>query len=169
LLVLPCTFMASRAPGTADTRPADRQHGLSTASATRYTRKVAEKLRRRTIRLRRADKAPRRVEAAAQLLRDIRGVKEVCVVRSDRIVVQYNVRRITLQIIEALLAEFDHKVDTSLFCRAMRALCYYVEDIECTDGCQDQAANTRDAFIARYLTRPHGCRDPRPEYQKRYL
>jgi hypothetical protein len=51
----------------------------------------------------------------------------------------------------------------------MRALCYYVEDIECTDGCQDQAANTRDAFIARYLTRPHGCQDPRPEYQKRYL
>ena len=26
-----------------------------------------------------------------------------------------------------------------------------------------------DAFITRYLTRPHGCRDTRPEYQKRYL
>jgi hypothetical protein len=71
--------------------------------------------------------------------------------------------------IEALLVEFDYEVDTSLMCRMMRALCYYVEDIECTDGCHDQAACTRDAFITRYLTRPHGCRDPRPEYQKRYL
>ena len=65
--------------------------------------------------------------------------------------------------------QFDYEIDTSLFCRMMRALCYYVEDIECTDGCHDQAECTRDAFITRYLTRPHGCRDPRPEYQKRYL
>jgi hypothetical protein len=130
---------------------------------------VSEKLKRRTIRLRRADKTPQRVEAAAQLLRDIRGVTHVSIVRIDRIAVQYNVRQITLQIIEALLAEFDHKVDSSLLCRMMRAVCYYVEDIECTEGCPDQARHTRDAFIARYLTRPHGCRDPRPEYQKRYL
>jgi hypothetical protein len=130
---------------------------------------VEEKLKRRTIRLRRADKSPERVEAAAQLLRDIRGVTHVRILRMDRINVQYNVRQITLQIIEALLVEFDHKVDTSLFCRIMRAMCYYVEDIECTNCCHDQAECTRDAFITRYLTRPHGCRDPRPEYQKRYL
>ena len=130
---------------------------------------MEEKLKRRTIRLRRADKSPERVEAAAQLLRDIRGVTEVRIVRMDRIAVQYNVRQITLQIIEALLAEFDHKVDNSLFCRMLRAMCYYVEDVECIDCCHDQAECTRDAFITRYLTRPHGCRDTRPEYQKRYL
>jgi hypothetical protein len=103
--------------------------GLSLPVPGRYTLNVDEKLKRRTIRLRRADTDP----------------------------------------IEALLVEFDYEVDTSLMCRMMRALCYYVEDIECTDGCHDQAACTRDAFITRYLTRPHGCRDPRPEYQKRYL
>ena len=102
-------------------------------------------------------------------MRDIRGVTRVQIVRSDRIAVQYNVRQITLQIIEALLVEFDYEIDTSLFCRMLRALCYYVEDIECTEDCHDQAECTRDAFITRYLTRPHGCRDPRPEYQKRYL
>jgi hypothetical protein len=123
---------------------------------------VAEKLKRRTIRLRRADTDPARVAAAAELIRDIRGVTQVRIERMGRIAVQYNVRQITLQIIEALLVEFDYEVDTSLMCRMMRA-------IECTDGCQDQAACTRDAFITRYLTRPHGCRDPRPEYQKRYL
>ena len=143
--------------------------GLSLPVPGRYTLNVEEKLKRRTIRLRRADKAPERVEAAAQLLRDIRGVTHVRIVRVDRVTVQYNVRQITLQIIEALLDEFDYKVDTSLFCRVMRAFCYYVEDIECTEGCHDQAECTRDAFITRYLTRPHGCRDPRPEYQKRYL
>ena len=102
-------------------------------------------------------------------MRDIRGVSQVRIVRMDRIAVQYNVRQITLQIIEALLVEFDYEVDSSLLCRMMRALCYYVEDIECTDGCHDLAAYTRDDFITRYLTRPHGCRDSRPEYQKRYL
>jgi len=30
-------------------------------------------------------------------------------------------------------------------------------------------SGTRDAFIARYLHRPHGCRDHRPEYLRRYL
>ena len=119
--------------------------------------------------MRRADRDPARVEAAAELMRDIRGVNQVRIVRADRIAVEYNVRQITLQIIEALLVEFDYEIDTSLFCHMMRALCYYVEDIECTDGCHDQAECTRDAFITRYLTRPHGCRDPRPEYQKRYL
>jgi hypothetical protein len=100
---------------------------------------VAEKLKRRTIRLRRADTDPARVAAAAELIRDIRGVTQVRIERMGRIAVQYNVRQITLQIIEALLVEFDYEVDTSLMCRMMRA------------------------------TRPHGCRDPRPEYQKRYL
>jgi hypothetical protein len=51
----------------------------------------------------------------------------------------------------------------------MRNLCYYIEDIECTDPVHGQAENTRDAFIMRYLRKPHGCRDHRPEYLRRYL
>jgi len=108
-------------------------------------------------------------DGAADLLRNARGVVNVQVARSDHLLVCYNVREITLQVLEALLTEFGYKLRTSLFCRTLRALCYYVEDIECSNGKHDLAGCTRDAFITRYLRRNHGCRDHRPEYLRRYL
>ncbi len=130
---------------------------------------MSEKLRQRSIRLTEPSQDPNYAESAADLLRDARGVVEIQVVRSDHLLVSYNVREITLQILEALLAEFGDKLRTSLFCRTLRALCYYIEDIECTNCKHNQADCTRDAFITRYLRRPHGCRDRRPEYLRRYL
>ena len=130
---------------------------------------MSEKLKRRTIRLTdsRGDRAV--AEAAAALLHDVRGVLQVNVRGTDRLVVEYNVRRITLQIIEALLTEFGYPLKTSPVCRMLRGLCYYLEDIECSGGKHDQADCTREAFINRSLDKPHGCRDHRPEYLRRYL
>jgi hypothetical protein len=130
---------------------------------------VSEKLRRRSIWLTEPDQDPNYADSAAELLRNVRGVLHVKVEKSDRLLVSYNVREITLQIIEALLTEFGYKLRTSLFCRLTHNLCYYIEDIECTNSKHDQADCTRDAFITRYLRRPHGCRDQRPEYLRRYL
>jgi hypothetical protein len=109
------------------------------------------------------------MDAAAALLRDVTGVVQVSIAGPNRLVVGYNVRQITLQVIEALLTEFGYTLHTSLFCRLMRGICYYIEDIECSNCKHDQADCTRDAFITRYLRRPHGCRDHRPEYLRRYL
>ena len=103
------------------------------------------------------------------LLTDVRGVLRVRISGPNRLVVSYNVRQITMQIIEALLGELGYRLQTGFYCRLMRGLCYYIEDIECTDRVHDQAECTRDAFITRYLHRPHGCRDHRPEYLRRYL
>ena len=130
---------------------------------------MIEKLKQRSIWLTEPSQDPGYTEAAAELLRDVRGVLLVNIVKSGQLIVSYNVRKITLQIIEELLTEFGYKLRTSLFCRVMRTFCYYIEDIECTEGKHDQADNTRDAFITRYLRRPHGCRDHRPEYLRRYL
>ncbi len=130
---------------------------------------MIEKLKQRSIWLTEPSQDPGYTEAAAELLRDVRGVLLVNIVKSGHLIVSYNVRKITLQIIEELLTEFGYKLRTSLFCRVMRTFCYYIEDIECTEGKHDQADNTRDAFITRYLRRPHGCRDHRPEYLRRYL
>ena len=130
---------------------------------------MIEKLKQRSIWLAEPSQDPGYTEAAAELLRDVRGVLLVNIVKSGQLIVSYNVRKITLQIIEELLTEFGYKLRTSLFCRVMRTFCYYIEDIECTEGKHDQADNTRDAFITRYLRRPHGCRDHRPEYLRRYL
>ena len=109
------------------------------------------------------------MDSAAELLRDVKGILNVRIASPGRLVVSYNVRRITLQTIEALLTEFGYKLQTGLFCRVMRGVCYYIEDIECSDPVHDQAECTRDAFITRYIRRPHGCRDHRPEYLRRYL
>lgn len=128
-----------------------------------------EKLRQRTIRLTEPSQDHGYAEAAADLLRNARGVVNVRVARSDHLLICYNVREITLQILEALLTEFGYRLRTSLFCRTLRALCYYIEDVECSNCKHDLAGCTRDAFITRYLRRDHGCRDHRPEYLRRYL
>ena len=130
---------------------------------------MIEKQKQRSIWLTEPSQDPDYAESAAELLRNVRGVLRVKVTKSDRLLVSYNVRKITLQVIEALLIEFGYTLRTSLFCRLMRGLCYYVEDIECTSCKHDQADCTRDAFITRYLRRPHGCRDHRPDYLRRYL
>jgi hypothetical protein len=130
---------------------------------------VVEKLKQRSIWLTEPGQDPDYAESAAELLRNVRGILRVKVTKSDRLLVSYNVRKITLQVIEALLIEFGYTLRTSLFCRLMRGLCYYVEDIECTNCKHDQADCTREAFITRYLRRPHGCRDHRPDYLRRYL
>ena len=130
---------------------------------------MSEKQRQRSIWLTEPSQDPDYADSAADLLRNARGVIHVEVARSDHLLVSYNVREITLQILEALLTEFGYKLRTSLFCRTMRALCFYIEDIECTSCKHNQADCTRDAFITRYLRRPHGCRDHRPEYLRRYL
>ena len=130
---------------------------------------MSEKLKHRTIRLSREEPDPNITESVAELLHDVKGVVGVQILGPCRIRVSYNVRQITMQIIEALLRELGYRLQTGFYCRFMRGLCYYLEDIECTDRIHDQAECTRDAFIARYLHRPHGCRDHRPEYLRRYL
>jgi len=130
---------------------------------------VIEKLKQRRIRLTGPQQGPVSTESAVALLRDVRGVLRVRVTGPGRLIVSYNVREITMQIIEALLTEFGYRLHTGFFCRLMRGFCYYIEDIECSNCRPDQAEFTRDAFITRYLRRPHGCRDQRPEYLRRYL
>ena len=130
---------------------------------------MLEKLKQRTIWLADSDSHPDIIESAAALLRDVKGVIRVRIKTPDKLVVSYNVRQITLQTITALLEEFGYTMRHSLFCRVMRSMCYYIEDIECNESKHDQAECTRDAFINRYLTREHGCRDHRPDYLRRYL
>lgn len=130
---------------------------------------MIEKLKKRSIWLTDIADDPAALEDAAALLRDVKGVLRVRAAGPNRLVVSYNVRRITLQVIEALLTEFGYRLRTSFMCRTLRGLCYYLEDIECTAPAHDQAECTREAFIKRYVDRPHGCRDHRPEYLRRYL
>ena len=129
---------------------------------------MVEKLKQRTIWLTQQKREPAVAESAMALLRDVRGVLRVRISGKNRLLVSYNSRQITLQIIEALLQEFGYTLRNSLFCRMQRAVCYYIEDNECSGCKHDQADCTRDAFITRYLGRQHGCRDHRLGYLRHY-
>ena len=94
---------------------------------------MIEKLKQRSIRLTGPQQGPVSTESAVALLRDVRGVLRVRVTGPDRLIVSYNVREITMQIIEALLTEFGYRLHTGFFCRLMRGFCYYIEDIECSN------------------------------------
>jgi hypothetical protein len=60
---------------------------------------VIEKLKQRSIWLTEPSQDPGYTEAAAELLRDVKGVLLVNIVKSGHLIVSYNVRKITLQII----------------------------------------------------------------------
>ena len=55
---------------------------------------------------------PAATESAAQLLHDVKGVVHVQILGPCRIKVSYNVRQITMQIIEALLGELGYSLQT---------------------------------------------------------
>ncbi|MGB5305389.1 MAG: hypothetical protein WBO57_04045 [Gammaproteobacteria bacterium] len=130
---------------------------------------MIEKLKNRSIWLIGGRQDPALTKSAAALLRDVKGVMRVRIMAPNRMIVSYNVRQITMQTIEDLLNEFGYRLNPGFYCRFLRSFCNYLEDIECNEGRHDQADCTRDAFITRYLRRPHGCRDQRPHYLRRYL
>lgn len=130
---------------------------------------MTEKIKKRTIRIDGARNEPWILASAESLLSDVKGVLLVKLKSPERLVISYNVRQITLQTIEALLKEFGYTLTTGFYCRFLRVICYYIEDIECSHPIHDQAECTRDAFITHYLSKPHGCRDQRPEYSRRTL
>lgn len=130
---------------------------------------MIEKLKKRTIRIKDTREDPGALAAAENLLRDVKGIHQVMAKLPDKLVVRYNVRQITLQTIEALLREFGYGLQAGFYCRFLRLVCYYIEDIECSHPIHAQAECTRDAFISHYLSKPHGCRDQRPDYSRRTL
>lgn len=84
--------------------------------------------------------------------------------------VRYDLRRVSLEIIEDALAELGFAPDAGLSARLARALVYYTEDNRrATIGVgQDLPRATRDAFVRTWRQRDHGCRDHRPPHWRRY-
>ncbi len=109
--------------------------------------------------------------AAAELLRGIDGVDSVEVSASGRLRLQYDLRRISLEVIEDALAELGFGLDEGLMARVQRALVYYSEETQRAnlDVEYSWAPRTREAFVKAYQRRPHGCRDGRPPHWRRYL
>lgn len=110
-------------------------------------------------------------EQASQLLCDIEGIVVARPVTRICLHVSYDLRFVTLQMIEEALVEVGFHLDNSLLSKLKRALYGYAEETQRLNmGCAAEgASNTRDVFIDRYQRRPHGCRDTRPHVWRRYL
>jgi hypothetical protein len=108
--------------------------------------------------------------AAILLLNGIDGIRETVRLNDHAIQIRYDLRTITLNIIEDALQELGYHLDNSVLSKLKRALFYYAEDTQLANLDYDHAESksTLEIFISRYSQRTHGCRDERPAYFRRY-
>ncbi len=110
-------------------------------------------------------------QTATLVLSGVEGILQVQPLHAELIHVSYDVRYITLQIIDDLLAELGFHLDNNLLMKLRRALYYYSEETQQEAlGCKRGRGNcTQAVFINRYRQIEHGCRDVRPDHWRQYL
>jgi hypothetical protein len=114
---------------------------------------------------------PNQAHSASLLLLGLDGIQHVEAINELRLLVRYDVRHLTLAVLEDALTEIGFHLDGSLFIKLLRALYHYTEETERANlGCAEcREKTTRDVFIRQYKNREHGCRDQRPRHWRNYL
>jgi len=108
-------------------------------------------------------------QLAMLLLVDAPGIIHLHPVSDTQLHISYDLRMVTLEIIESGLNEVGFHLENSLLCKLRRALCHFTEETQCLNmGYHPDSKTTRDIYIDRYLRNPHGCRDTRPEHWREY-
>ncbi len=127
-------------------------------------------IKQREIHFRSLDPNANDARDAMLLLMEIQGIDDIRALTHDCIQVRYDLRTITLEIIEAGLQEVGFHLDNNLLFKLKRALFYYTEETQLMNLGQlhDQASSTLDVFINCYHQRQHGCRDERPPHLRQY-
>ena len=113
---------------------------------------------------------PDQAHSAALWLKDVAGIQNARRLTPHALSVVYDLRRVTLQGLEQALLELGYHLDNSLLCKLKRALFHYTEETQRENLAVIHEGQTtqREVFVNRYQQRPHGCRDPRPEYLREY-
>ncbi len=113
---------------------------------------------------------PDQAGSAALMLADCEGVERAVPLSPLALLVEYDLRHITLQDIEQRLQAAGFHLDNSLLTKLKRALAHYTEDtLRANLQCEKCTKATREVFVRQYQRRPHGCRDPRPDHWRGYL
>ena len=112
---------------------------------------------------------PEQAKSAMFFFSDIKGILTLDLIETHRLAVEYDIRCITLQVMEEALIELGFHLDNSLLFKLKRALYYYTETIQCENMGGHKNHNTRQIFINRYERMQHGCRDDRPQHWRKYL
>lgn len=128
-------------------------------------------IKQHEIHFRNVDPAANDARETLRLLMGVSGIADIRALTPQCIQVRYDLRQISLQVIETALSEVGYHLDNSLLSKIKRALFYYTEETQLVNwGYQhDQASSTLDIFVSCYHQRQHGCRDQRPEYMRHYL
>jgi len=127
-------------------------------------------IKRREIHFRSLNPAANDARDAAMLLMEIHGIEDIRILTHDCIQVHYDLRFISLEVIETGLQEVGFHLNNNLLFKLKRALFYYTEETQLMNlgELHDNASSTLDVFINCYHQRQHGCRDERPEHLRRY-
>ena len=106
---------------------------------------------------------------ASLLLSDVEGIQKVQPVSPYLLLVSYDVSKISLKAIDALLTELGYHLSSKLFPKLKRALYYYTEETQRINlGLDGGCKECIKLFINRYQRLQHGCRDDRPEHWRNY-
>ena len=112
---------------------------------------------------------PQQASSAMFLFSDIDGIMHLDLVDTHKLAISYDIRLITLEVIEDTLIELGFHLDNSLLFKLKRALYYYTEEVQRENIGYAKSQITRNVFINRYNRLQHGCRDDRPEHWRKYL
>jgi hypothetical protein len=101
---------------------------------------------------------------ARQLLSNVQGIEAVTLLRAGKLRLRYDVRELTLQMIEDALRDVGFQLNNSLFCRIKRGLITYCEDTQRASlGVEHDAEQS-------ILSQPETlAQDPRPHNWRNYL
>jgi hypothetical protein len=103
-------------------------------------------------------------EKAMKLLVNIKGIEQMSVA-SVCLHIRYDVRHLTLQMLESALIEVGFKLDNSILTNMKRALCAYCEDAQrSTLGIEQEKSEHHTLSLS-----DQGTHDPRPDNWRHYV
>lgn len=132
---------------------------------------IDELIKRREIHFCNLHQDATQAKTAMLLLGDVAGIRNMYLISDVCLHVSYDIRCISLELIESILEEVGFHLDNSLMFKLKRALYYYTESVQRDNlGCPEPDNNsTQKVFINTYQQREHGCRDERPPHWRKYL
>ena len=108
-------------------------------------------------------------KSAIFLLADVDGVLDLKYLSHTNILITYDVRSLSLDMILSALSSVGFSLDDSLLSKIKNALCVYSEETLRENLGITGSKQTRNIFMEGYQRRSHGCRDQRSIHWRRYL
>lgn len=115
------------------------------------------------------EKAQDQAKSAIFLLADVDGVLDLKYLSDTQLIITYDVRILTMDIILQALESVGFDLDDSLLSKIKNALYAYTENTLRENLGIHGSKVTRDIFMQGYQRRLHGCRDQRPTHWRHYL